>query len=372
MQVDCQAGVGLVGSVTGGGTKMARRYHSSLEGSIERHFPGNHAINCMCHSTENIYQMRDTAVVRASDDFYPREAASSTPHIAACAYNSLFLGALCQPDWDMFQSQHSAARLHAVARAVSGGAVYVSDKVGKHDFDVLKQLVLRDGSVLRALRPGLPTADCIFCDPLRDRGTALKVWSVNAHTGVLAVFHLQGSSWDRQRRRFTQAAAPPPPLTAHAAAADVEAIADVVAAAPGAATGDFAVLRNGSGAVSLLGQERRTIPVPLDAADADILTITPVAEGAGGVRFAPLGLRGMLNSGGAVARWEAVRRGFAVALRGEGEFVAWCGAAPAAVTVDGDAVGAGAAGWRWADDVLSVTVLADAGAPVAHDVVVTF
>ena len=66
MQVDCQAGVGLVGSVTGGGTTVARKSHKALEDSIQTHFPGNHAINCMCHSTENIYQMRDSAVIRVS------------------------------------------------------------------------------------------------------------------------------------------------------------------------------------------------------------------------------------------------------------------------------------------------------------------
>lgn len=49
-----------------------------------------------------------TAVARVSDDYYPRDPASSTPHIGACAYNSLYLGALVQPDWDMFQSAHPA------------------------------------------------------------------------------------------------------------------------------------------------------------------------------------------------------------------------------------------------------------------------
>lgn len=44
----------------------------------------------------------DTAVARVSDDFYPRDPASSSPHIAACSYNSLLMGVLIQPDWDMF------------------------------------------------------------------------------------------------------------------------------------------------------------------------------------------------------------------------------------------------------------------------------
>lgn len=49
-----------------------------------------------------------TAVARVSDDYYPRDPASSTPHIGACAFNSVYLGALVQPDWDMFQSAHPA------------------------------------------------------------------------------------------------------------------------------------------------------------------------------------------------------------------------------------------------------------------------
>lgn len=72
-------------------------------------------------------------------------------------------------------SKHEAAGLHAAARAVSGAAVYVSDKPGQHDFSILKQLVLSDGSVLRGLLPGRPTLDCLFLDPLRDNKSLLKV-----------------------------------------------------------------------------------------------------------------------------------------------------------------------------------------------------
>jgi raffinose synthase len=99
VKVDCQAGVGMVGSVLGGGPTVAARYHAALEDSVAAHFPGNDAINCMAHSTENIYRWRDTAVARASDDFYPSDYASHAPHLAACAYNGLFLSALAQPDW---------------------------------------------------------------------------------------------------------------------------------------------------------------------------------------------------------------------------------------------------------------------------------
>lgn len=222
-----------------------------------------------------------SAIARACDDFYPADPASHTAHIGNAAYNALFLGALVQPDWDMFQvslpamgaqtvvlqrfrgvacsvawvksstarvqeaeglnaisaldavlpafrqSKHPAAELHGVARAVCGGAVYVSDKPGEHDFSLLQRLVLPDGAVLRARLPGRPTRDSLFKDPMRDGHSLLKVilpcsalaacparlpslhfaaqcqvWNRNAFGGVVGVFNIQGASWDRSRRRF--------------------------------------------------------------------------------------------------------------------------------------------------------------------------
>ena len=56
VKVDCQAGVGMMGSRCGGGPLLAASFHAALEDSIASHFPGNHCINCMAHSTENIYR----------------------------------------------------------------------------------------------------------------------------------------------------------------------------------------------------------------------------------------------------------------------------------------------------------------------------
>ena len=84
-----------------------------------------------------------------------------------------------QADWDMFHSKHPAALLHATARAVSGGGVYVSDKPGQQDFALLKRLVLPGGSVLRAKLPARPTKDILFKDVLKDNRTLLKVCTLD-------------------------------------------------------------------------------------------------------------------------------------------------------------------------------------------------
>lgn len=96
-----------------------------------------------------------------------------------CAYNSLWMGNVIQPDWDMFQSTHPCAEFHAASRALSGGPIYISDSVGNHNFDLLKALVLPDGSILRCQFYALPTRDCLFEDPLHDGKTVLKIWNLN-------------------------------------------------------------------------------------------------------------------------------------------------------------------------------------------------
>lgn len=53
-------------------------------------------------------------------------------------------------------------------RYVIFGVRACSDKPGQHDFNLLKKLVLPDGSILRAKLPGRPTRDCLFSDPARD------------------------------------------------------------------------------------------------------------------------------------------------------------------------------------------------------------
>ena len=73
----------------------------------------------------------------------------------------------------MFWSSKTEARIEAIARVVGGSAVYISDRPGEHDYDLLKSLCTEDGRVLRPLDSGRPPLDCLMSDPLHD-GTVLK------------------------------------------------------------------------------------------------------------------------------------------------------------------------------------------------------
>jgi hypothetical protein len=76
VKVDVQGTVGLMGSKLGGGPDMTRKYHQSLERSVQAAFPGNHCINCMCHSTENLYRCDLLSVYGKHDPAFSSEKAS--------------------------------------------------------------------------------------------------------------------------------------------------------------------------------------------------------------------------------------------------------------------------------------------------------
>ena len=207
VKVDGQAVVGGLGRGHGGGPALAKKLHEMLERSVQTHFPTNGLINCMCHSSENILRFSESNLARVSDDFYPTNRASHTVHVANVAYNSVFMGEIVTPDWDMFQSHcGEAGALHAAARAVGGCPVYVSDAPGKHDFALLRKLVFPSGKVLRASLPGRPTRDCVFADPCADGVTALKIWNRNERDGcgVVGAFNVQGASWSRAKGIFVE------------------------------------------------------------------------------------------------------------------------------------------------------------------------
>uniref|UniRef100_A0A0E0KKJ1 galactinol--sucrose galactosyltransferase n=1 Tax=Oryza punctata TaxID=4537 RepID=A0A0E0KKJ1_ORYPU len=297
VKVDVQNIIETLGAGHGGRVSLTRAFHRALEASVARNFPDNGCISCMCHNTDMLYSARQTAVVRASDDFYPRDPASHTIHISSVAYNTLFLGEFMQPDWDMFHSLHPAAEYHGAARAIGGCPIYVSDKPGNHNFELLKKLVLPDGSVLRAQLPGRPTRDCLFADPARDGASLLKIWNVNKCTGVVGVFNCQGAGWCRITKKTRVHDAAPGTLTGSVRADDVDAIADLAGTGW---TGDAVVYTHRSGELIRL-PKGATLPVTLKVLEFELFHVCPVMTVApGGVTFAPIGLLDMFNSGGAV------------------------------------------------------------------------
>lgn len=162
----------------------------ALQRAAGRHFDQN-LINCMAMTREAAYSWADSNVVRNSDDVkFPGRLSFFGRHLRQNAYNAVWTSAVGWPDWDMFQSTDRNAEAHAAARAISGGPVYVSDKVGEHDFDVIWKLIDATGAVLRPDEPAVPTRGTLFSDPRETRGL-LKVFTRAGSAGLLAAFNVK-------------------------------------------------------------------------------------------------------------------------------------------------------------------------------------
>ena len=307
VKVDTQATTEGVSAGDGGRVFSMQRYHEALEGSVETQFNGN-LINCMSCASEMLYGALRSSITRTSIDFWPNDPASHGLHLYTNAQVGLWFGEFIHPDWDMFQSGHAMGAYHAAGRAVGGCPVYVSDKVGAHDFDLLRKLVLPNGEILRCLRPGRPTRDCLFRDPTSE-SALLKIFNSNRYGGVVGVFNA----------RYAADSADSEPIAGDVGPSDIE----------GLSGRQFAVYAHNSGELKSMGrEERRSVTLP--QLTAEVFTVMPIENG-----FAPIGLANMFNSSGAVTGWTADEHGHHIVLRAGGRFVAYCEAEPTNVLVNG-------------------------------------
>ena len=329
VKVDTQATIEGIAAGEGGRVRLMRNYHEALEGSVNTHFDGN-LINCMSCANDMLYAALNSNITRTSTDFWPNKPESHGEHLYVNALVSLWFGEFVHPDWDMFQSGHEMGEFHAMGRAVSGSPVYVSDKPDAHNFDVLRKLVLPNGSVLRSRAPGRQTRDCLFHDPNQE-DVLLKIFNRNGSTGrggVVGVFNaryhapdtlpIAGDAVNVDKASLSDAARPEPKvqqretLTGYVSPSDVDGIIG----------GSAVVFRHSTGECRVLNLEERW-QLELPALTGDVFTIASIRDG-----FAPVGLADMYNSGAAIVRCGFLKiigaqQRITLRVRGEGRFLAW-------------------------------------------------
>jgi len=168
--------------------ESARSYHDGMEAAAGAVFD-NAMINCMGMSSEDMWNRSASAISRCSDDFQPENRAWFTKHIMQCSYNSILQGQFYWCDWDMWWTDDGQALKNSVARAISGGPIYVSDQLKRSLRQVLEPLALSNGKILRCDNPAVPVADCVCTDPTVS-GKPIKIKNTVNGSGVLALFNL--------------------------------------------------------------------------------------------------------------------------------------------------------------------------------------
>ncbi|KAI3332075.1 glycoside hydrolase family 36 protein [Xylariaceae sp. AK1471] len=135
-------------------------YQDAWLSAATKHF-GHRAISCMSQTPQILFHSfirpsdRPPYLVRNSDDFFPNEPSSHSWHLFSNAHNAVLTQHLnLLPDWDMFQTAGVFPALHAAARCLSGGPIYITDVPGDHDLDLINQITgLDSGGRLKILRP---------------------------------------------------------------------------------------------------------------------------------------------------------------------------------------------------------------------------
>ena len=191
VKVDGQSAVPIYFQQDQPTVSAARGMNRELEKGAEM-MNGN-VINCMGMAMENILARPNTGISRNSDDFVPNREGGFEEHLLQNAYNALYHNEIYYCDWDMFWTKHPDAEKHSILRAVSGGPVYFSDRIGETDPKVLKKLCYQNGKLLLMKRSAKPTEDMIFTDPLQTGILKLQNIGVRADGktgGVIVAFNL--------------------------------------------------------------------------------------------------------------------------------------------------------------------------------------
>ncbi|CAN1320623.1 Probable galactinol--sucrose galactosyltransferase 5 [Linum perenne] len=322
----------------GGRVELAKAYFKALTASVKKHFNGNGVIASMEHCNDFMFLGTEAiALGRVGDDFWCTDPSGDGCHMVHCAYNSLWMGNFIHPDWDMFQSTHPCAEFHAASRAISGGPIYISDTVGKHNFPLLKRLSLPDGSILRCEHYALPTRDCLFEDPLHDGNTMLKIWNLNKFTGVIGAFNCQGGGWSRETRRNQCASQFSHRVTAQTNPNDIEWASGKSPIAI-ETTQVFAMYLSKAHKL-VLSKSNSNIELSLEPFEYELVTVSPVTILAKkSVQFAPIGLVNMLNTGGAIQSVIYEESSARISVKGVGNMIVFASDKPVNCKVDGGEV----------------------------------
>ncbi|KAJ4829238.1 Tethering factor for nuclear proteasome sts1 [Turnera subulata] len=320
----------------GGRVELAKAYYKGLSDSIAKNFQGTNIISSMQQCNDFFYLgTKQVSMGRVGDDFWFQDPNGDPNgvywlqgvHMIHCAYNSMWMGQIIQPDWDMFQSDHVCAKYHAGSRAICGGPVYVSDCLGGHDFDLLKKLVYPDGTIPKCTNFALPTRDCLFKNPLFDHQSILKIWNFNKYGGVIGAFNCQGAGWDPKVQRIRGFPECYKPISGTVHVTDIE-WDQVEEAAPMGEAEEYVIYLNQAEELLLVPKDSAPIETTIQPSSFELFSFVPVVKLGPVAKFAPVGLTSMFNSGGTIQEMEYFDTKVNLEVKGGGTFLAFSNVAP--------------------------------------------
>ena len=155
------------------------------------HDVGLGLLNCLSMNHVRVFNTRYSAVMRASRDYRKDWDAWNKEQTWRAFQNALWLGQTMWLDHDMaHSSDQTAGRLLSIAKALSGGPVYLSDDPKFFYAPNIRPLTFDTGELLRPLAPGAPLPGSLFVDPLRTAAAYQVVAPLSGQTAAIGAFNL--------------------------------------------------------------------------------------------------------------------------------------------------------------------------------------
>ena len=298
----------------------------NLQAAAKKYF-NSRVINCMEMNIDVVYQWETTNIARTSIDYVPIFYHNPRTHVTKNVMNSLWMSNLAYPDYDMWKTHDQNADYHSVARAISGGPVYITDNAGEERYELLWPLVLQDGKIIQVDEPALPVEKTMFEDPMRSGKPLLAFAPVNKG-GVIAAWNVD--SFERK-------------VSASLAPSDVKGM-----------EGDkFAVFDYFDNRLFVV-ERGDEFPVELGRWDVKLFTFVPIEEG-----FAAIGLADKYISSATVLDVDLKPGRALVELPEAGRFVAYMEKKPEAVKAGGQKVPASK--WSFNNGMIEVSFTENPG-----------
>ncbi|MCF8362913.1 MAG: hypothetical protein K9G70_09860 [Prolixibacteraceae bacterium] len=148
-------------SGTGNAVLKAHQNNQALENTSEQN--NIDLLNCISQSNVNVFNTKHSIISRASVDIKLHLSKENMRRTRQSFANNMWWGEILVGDFDMYHtSNKEMSQYLTIARAISGGPVYVSDEPTHFDNEVISPVIFNDGKIIRALAPAVPLPKSLF------------------------------------------------------------------------------------------------------------------------------------------------------------------------------------------------------------------